>query len=52
VPVYNLRPLPGEAARLGFIVLNEPIAIDVGLAGDPPYEVLADECFARCPAVV
>jgi hypothetical protein len=42
VPVYNLRPLPGEAARLGFIVLNEPIAIDVGLAGDPPYEVLAD----------
>lgn len=41
VPVYNLRPLPGEAARLGFIVLNEPVTIDVGVSQSAPYRVVA-----------
>ena len=41
VPIYNLAPSRGEAAKLGFVVLNVPIVIDVGVNPDPPYNLLA-----------
>ncbi|MEZ5076451.1 MAG: hypothetical protein R2725_03300 [Solirubrobacterales bacterium] len=41
VPVYNLKPSPGDAAKLGFVALNVPIVIDVGLREDPPYNLVA-----------
>jgi hypothetical protein len=41
VPVYNLEPLPGEAARLGFVALNEPIVVSVGVNTKPPYNLVA-----------
>jgi hypothetical protein len=39
--VYNLEPSPGEAAKLGFVALNVPITIDVGVSTAPPYELVA-----------
>jgi hypothetical protein len=41
VAVYNLRPSPGVAAKLGFIISEVPITVDVGVAPHPPYNVLA-----------
>jgi len=41
VPIYNLTPPPGVAARLGFVVLNVPVVIDGGLEESPPYNVTA-----------
>jgi hypothetical protein len=41
VPVYNLEPPPGVAARFGFVVLNVPVTVDLGLNPDPPYNVEA-----------
>jgi hypothetical protein len=40
-PVYNLVPSPGEAAKLGFVVLNEPVVVDVGVSQKPPYNLVA-----------
>jgi hypothetical protein len=39
-PVYLLEPAPGEAAKLGFIVEQVPIPIDVELTETPPYRIL------------
>jgi hypothetical protein len=39
VPVYSLVPPPGVAAQLGFVVLNVPVTVDVGLSKTPPYQV-------------
>lgn len=41
VPVYNLQPSPGRAAKLGFVALNVPIVIDVGVNPNPPYNLVA-----------
>jgi hypothetical protein len=41
VPVYSLEPAPGVPARLGFTVISVPIAIDVGLKQEPPYNLVA-----------
>lgn len=41
LPVYNLAPSPGEAAKLGFVALNVPIVIDVGVSQNPPYNLVA-----------
>jgi len=42
VPVYNLEPTRGFAAKLGFIVEQRaPVAIDVGISPGSPHEVLA-----------
>ncbi|HEY4563286.1 MAG TPA: hypothetical protein VIJ36_09915, partial [Thermoanaerobaculia bacterium] len=42
VPLYNLEPGPGEAAKLGFIVEDRaPVAISVGLDPDAPNNVVA-----------
>jgi hypothetical protein len=41
VPVYNLAPPPGKAARLGFSVLNVAVFVDIGLNASYPYNVEA-----------
>jgi hypothetical protein len=41
VPVYNLTPPPGVPARLGFVVLNVPITLDVTLSEEQPYNLVA-----------
>ena len=41
VPVYNLTPPPGKAAKIGFTVLSVPVTIEVGLRETPPYNVYA-----------
>lgn len=42
VPVYNLEPTPGAAAKLGFIVEDRaPVTIEVGLNPDSPNNVEA-----------
>jgi hypothetical protein len=40
-PVYNLTPPPGAAARLGFWVLNVPVAVDLTLKPGGEYNVVA-----------
>ena len=43
VPVYNLYPSPGRAAKLGFIVEGKaPVTVDASLNPDPPHNVLVD----------
>jgi len=42
VPIYNLEPSPGTAAKLGFIVEDRaPVTIDIGLSPDSPNKVEA-----------
>jgi hypothetical protein len=41
VPVFNLVPPPGVAAKLGFLGLGIPVTIDVGLSSSPPYNIVA-----------
>lgn len=41
VPVYNLAPSPGNAAKLGFVALNVPIVIDVGVSERFPHNLVA-----------
>ncbi|HWL50126.1 MAG TPA: hypothetical protein VNT92_09635 [Acidimicrobiia bacterium] len=41
IPVYNLVPPPGVAAKLGFAVAQVPVAIEVGLNPNPPYNLVA-----------
>ena len=41
VAVYNLQPSPGEAAKLGFVALNVPVVIDVGVRQEAPYNLVA-----------
>ena len=40
-PLYNLAPPPGVAARLGFVVLNVPITIDVVVSEEKPHNLVA-----------
>jgi hypothetical protein len=40
-PVFNLEPPPGVAAKLGFIAVNTPIMIEVGLKDRYPYNLTA-----------
>jgi hypothetical protein len=40
VPIYNLTPPPGVAARLGFAVSGVQIVIDVGTSEEPPYNIV------------
>jgi len=41
-PVYNLVPSPGEAAKIGFLVLGLPVVVDVGVREAPPHNIYAD----------
>jgi hypothetical protein len=41
LPVYNVTPSPGVAASLGFIALNVPITVNVGLSETAPYHLVA-----------
>ncbi|MET0306501.1 MAG: hypothetical protein ABW196_09780 [Solirubrobacterales bacterium] len=39
VPVFNLAPAPGSAAKLGFVVLGVPVTFEAGVNPNPPYNV-------------
>jgi len=41
VAVYNMDPSPGVAAKLGFLVAEAPIVVEVGIADRHPYQVVA-----------
>ena len=41
VPVYNLVPPPGVVNKLGFVILNVPLTIEVSVNPNPPYNVVA-----------
>jgi hypothetical protein len=41
VPVYNLVPSPGVPAELGFVALNVPLTVQVGLSESAPYHLVA-----------
>ncbi len=42
VPIYNLEPTPGTAAKIGFIVEDRaPVTIDIGLDPNSPNNVVA-----------
>jgi hypothetical protein len=41
LPVYSLPPGPGSAAKLGFVVSEVPVMIDLGVNPEPPYNVTA-----------
>jgi len=40
-PVYNLVPPPGVAAKIGFVALEIPVTIEVGVNPSPPYNLVA-----------
>jgi hypothetical protein len=40
-PVYNLVPPPGEAAKIGFIVNNVPVTVEIGINGEAPNNIVA-----------
>ena len=40
VPVYNVEPAPGVAARLGFWVAKVPVTVDVLPSQAPPYNLV------------
>jgi hypothetical protein len=40
-PVFNLIPPPGVAAKLGFIVLTEPVTVEIRVNDRYPYNVVA-----------
>ena len=39
--VYNLKPPPGRASKLGFWVKGVPVTLDVGVEETPPYRITA-----------
>jgi hypothetical protein len=39
--VYNLAPPPGAAAKIGFVLLNVPVALLIGVSPNPPYNLIA-----------
>ncbi len=41
VPVYNLEPPPGAAAKIGFWVVNVPVTVELGLQPERPYNIVA-----------
>jgi hypothetical protein len=38
--VYNLEPPPGVAVKIGYMVFNSPIVLEVGVRQKPPYNVV------------
>jgi hypothetical protein len=40
VPVYNLHPSPGVAAKFGFVIQQVPITVNLGVRPTPPYNVV------------
>jgi hypothetical protein len=40
-PVYNLESPPGVAAKLGFWIKQVPVAVELGVNPEPPYNVVA-----------
>ncbi len=40
VPVYNLAPAPGQAARFGFVVIGFPITLEATLSPRAPYHAV------------
>lgn len=41
VPIYNLVPPPGVAAKIGFVVLTVPVTINIGVEESFPYNAFA-----------
>jgi len=41
-PVFNLEPPPGVASKLGFVVLQVPVTIEVMVNPDPPFNLIAE----------
>jgi hypothetical protein len=41
VPLYNLAPGPGSAARLGLVVQGVPVTFDIGVKPGSDYNVIA-----------
>jgi hypothetical protein len=40
VPMYNLTPAPGTAARLGFVISGVPVTVDVGVKQEDEYNII------------
>lgn len=40
-PVYNLSPLPGTPAEIGFVALTVPVTIEIGINPEPPNNLVA-----------
>lgn len=41
IPLYNLAPPPGQAARFGFQIVKVPVTVDLRVNPDPPFNVVA-----------
>jgi hypothetical protein len=41
LPVYNIIPPPGVAAKIGFIPLKVPVVVNLSLSPKPPHDVIA-----------
>ncbi len=41
VPLYNLEPLPGNAAELAFTAANVPVVVGIRIKPGPPYNLIA-----------
>jgi hypothetical protein len=39
--IYNLDPPPGVPSKIGFLVQNAPVTIEVGVEESPPYRLAA-----------
>ncbi len=39
-PVYNLIPAPGVAAKLGFVIQEVPITVNLSVRPTPPYNIV------------
>jgi hypothetical protein len=50
--VYNLAPPPGVPVRLGFVVSETPVTIDIGLKPEPDYNVSGGPLNAPQPLTV
>jgi hypothetical protein len=40
-PLYNLSPLPGSVAELGFVAVRVPVTITIKVNPDPPHNLVA-----------
>lgn len=40
-PAFNLEPPPGAAAKIGFILLQVPVALVIRVNPNPPYNLIA-----------
>jgi hypothetical protein len=50
--VYNLTPPPGVPVRLGFVVFETPVVIDIGVKQSPDYNVTGGPVNAPQPLTV